>query len=152
MVYIILLILLGILFLVAELLLLPGVTMGTIMSVVCYGTAVWLAFTQHGATTGWVVVAIVALLSLVATIISLRSKTWQRFSLSQEIDSTSQPAPDHELKVGDRAQTLSRLSPMGKITCSGHIYEAKSLDSYIDPKTDVEVVSFENFTVIVRKI
>ena len=53
--------------------------------------------------------------------------------------------------VGDKATTLSRLSPMGKIQVGEKIYEAKSLDSYVDPRVEVEVVGFENFTVIVKK-
>ena len=41
---------------------------------------------------------------------------------------------------------------MGKVQIGGKIYEAKSVDVYIDQKQDVEVVGFENFNVIVRKI
>ena len=41
MFYIILLVLLGLLFLVAELLLLPGVSVGAILALVCYGSAVY---------------------------------------------------------------------------------------------------------------
>jgi membrane-bound ClpP family serine protease len=41
---------------------------------------------------------------------------------------------------------------MGKVNIAGKIYEAKSVDSYIDQRSEVEVVGFENFTVIVKKI
>ena len=92
------------------------------------------------------------LLSLVATIISLRAKTWQRFSLRQQIDSSSMPRPEEELHVGERGKTLSRLSPMGRIEIDGRIYEAKSLDAYVDPQREVEVVGFENFSVIVKVV
>ena len=47
--------------------------------------------------------------------------------------------------------TVSRLAPMGKVEIGGKIYEAKSMDSYIDPRREVEVVGFENFNIIVRK-
>ena len=39
---------------------------------------------------------------------------------------------------------------MGKIEVGGKIYEAKSLDAYVDPRREVEVVGFENFSVIVK--
>ena len=153
MFYIILLIVLGLLFLVAELVLLPGVSIGAILALVCYGSSIYLAFSDYGTVAGVVVILAILLLSLVATIISLRAKTWQRFSLNQRVDSSSMPStPDQELQVGDRGMTLSRLSPMGTVEVGGKVYEAKSLTAYVDPRREVEVVGFENFSVIVKTV
>lgn len=151
MFYIILLILLGVLFLVAELVFLSGSLLGTVLSLACYGGAAWIAFVQYGNTAGWIVIAIIAVVSLAATVVSLRAKTWQRLSLSQEIESSSMEQPDKNVAIGDKGVTVSRLSPMGKVEIAGKIYEAKSIDAYIDPKTEVEVTGFENFNVIVKK-
>ena len=152
MFYIVLLILFGVLFLVAELVLLPGVSVGALLALVSYGGAVYLSFREFGTVGGIIAITVVLLLSLVSTIVSLRSKTWQRFSLRQEIDSSSMPRPEEELHVGERGRTLSRLSPMGKVEIDGRIYEAKSLDAYVDPRREVEVVGFENFSVIVKPV
>ena len=151
--YIVLLILFGLLFLVAEIVLLPGVSIGAVLALVCYGSAVYLAFTDFGLWSGVAVIAVIALLSLLAVIISLRAKTWQRFSLKQEIRSSSMPVlPADELRIGDRGTTLSRLSPMGKVEIAGRTYEAKSTGAYVDPKCEVEVVGFENFSVVVKPV
>ncbi|MDE5695621.1 MAG: serine protease, partial [Alistipes sp.] len=115
MFYIVVLVLFGVLFLVAELVFLPGVSVGALLSLVCYGSAIYLAFSGFGVWTGAAVIGIIALLSLAATVVSLRAKTWQRFSLKQEISSSSMPRPEEELRAGDRGTTLSRLSPMGKV-------------------------------------
>lgn len=153
MFYIVLLVVFGLLFLVAELVLLPGVSIGAVLSLVCYGSSIYLAFRDFGPVTGVVLIVIILALSLVATVVSLRAKTWQRFSLKQEIRSSSMPvAPAEELQPGDRGVTLSRLSPMGKVEIGGRIYEAKSLGAYVDPQRDVEVVGFENFSVIVKTV
>lgn len=56
------------------------------------------------------------------------------------------------MQVGDRGVTLSRLSPMGKVEIGGRTYEAKSQGAYVDQQRDVEVVGFENFSVIVKTI
>ncbi|MDE6374425.1 MAG: NfeD family protein [Alistipes sp.] len=152
MCYIVILVLLGVFFLLAELVFLPGVSVGAILSLVCYGSAIYLAFSGYGPLTGALVVVAVVLLSLAVTVVSLRAKTWQRLSLRQEIRSSSMPRPEEELRAGDRGTTLSRLSPMGKVEIGGRIYEAKSLDSYVDPRREVEVVGFENFSVIVKTI
>lgn len=149
--YIILLILLGVLFCVAELLLLPGVTIGAILAVACYGGAVWYAFESLGTTAGIITIVVVLVVSLISVIFSLRAKTWQYFALRQQIDSTSMPKPEKELSIGAVGTTISRLSPMGKVNIGGKVYEAKSADVFIDQREQVEVVGFENFNVIVRK-
>lgn len=151
MLYIILLILFGVLFLVAELLLLPGVTIAALLALVSYGGAIWLAFRDYGPLAGTGVVVTILVLSVVAVVFSLRDKTWQRFSLQQEIRSSSMPEPEKEVPIGARGRSISRLSPMGKVEIGGRIYEAKSQDSYIDPRSEIEVVGFENFSVIVKK-
>ncbi len=153
MFYIILLIFFGVLFLVAELVLLPGVSIGALLSLVCYGSSIYLAFRDHGTVTGILVIVVILVLSLIAVVVSLRAKTWQRFSLKQEIRSSSMPVmPADVLKVGDRGTTLSRLSPMGKIEIGGQTYEAKSQGAYVDPQRAVEVVGFENFSVVVKPV
>ncbi len=152
MFYIVVLIVFGLLFLIAEVVLLPGITIGGVLALVCYGSSIYLAFRDYGPVTGCIAVAVVLLLSLLAIVLSLRAKTWQRFSLKQEIDSSSNAAPAGELRPGDRGTTVSRLSPMGKIEVGGRIYEAKSQGDYVDPKRAIEVVGFENFSVIVKEI
>lgn len=149
--YIILLLIFGVLFLIAELVLLPGVSIGALLSIVCYGSAIYLGF-DHSTTVGVVILVVAILSAIAASIFSLRAKTWQRFALKKEIQSQSMPSPDKELKTGDRGVTVSRLSPMGKVEIAGRMYEAKSVDAYIDPKQAVEVVGIENFSVIVKKV
>ena len=151
MFYIILLVFFGLLFLLAELVLLPGVSIGAILALVSYGGAIYLSFRDFGTMGGVVVIAVILLLSLLVVVVSLRAKTWQRFSLRQEIRSSSMPVmPAEELRIGDRGTTLSRLSPMGKVEIDGRIYEAKSTGAYVDPQREVEVVGFENCSVIVK--
>lgn len=150
MFYIVLLILFGLLFLVAEIVLLPGISIGAVLALVCYGSSIYMAFRDFGPGAGVVVILVILLLSIVLTVLSLRAKTWQRFSLEQKINSKSTPEPQNHLRVGDRGTTVSRLSPMGKIEIDGRVYEAKSQDIYVDPRREIEVVGFENFSVIVK--
>ncbi len=150
--YLILLTLLGLLFLFAELLLLPGVSVGALLALICYGSAIYLAFANFGSTVGIVVLVVILVLSLLAVIYSLRAKTWKRLSLKEQVSSSSMPSPAEELTVGARGHALSRLAPMGKVDFEGRIYEAKSLDAYIDARSEVEAVGFENFNVIVKKV
>ena len=147
---VVLLILLGVFFLVVELVFLQGVTIGVLLSLASYGSAIYLAFRSNGVMGGVIVIVIILLLSLIATIFSLRAKTWRRLALNDKLEGVSMQSPEHELVVGDKGVSLSRLCPMGKVNFNGKVYEAKSLDAYIDQRSEVVVVGFENFTVLVK--
>ncbi len=148
---IIFLVLLGVFFLVVELMFLPGVTIGTILSLVSYAVAVYMGFERFGFAGGAVTLAAAAVVSIAAVVVSLRAKTWRKLSLKQKIESSSMETPSDTVKVGQHGTTVSRLSPMGKVSIDGRIYEAKSIDAYVDQRSEVEVVGFENFTVVVRR-
>jgi membrane-bound ClpP family serine protease len=146
------LVLLGAFFLVAELVFLPGVTFGLILSLLSYGAAIYFAFARLGFVAGVVTIVIVAALSLLVTVLSLRAKTWQRLALKDKVTSKSMDTPAESVSVGARGRCVSRLSPMGKVDIDGKVYEAKSVDAYIDQRSEVEVVGFENFTVVVKRV
>lgn len=149
---VIFLILLGLFFLVVELIFLPGITLGTILSAVSYGAAIYLGFSRLGLIGGMIILFVIAALSLVATVVSLRAKTWQRLALNNKVDGQSNASPEEVVVVGAKGVTISRLSPMGKVEIDGKHYEAKSGGEYIDQRTEIEVVGFENSNIIVRKI
>ena len=147
---VIFLIVLGVFFLVAELVFLPGAALGVILSLASYAAAAYIGFMRMGMTGGFAIIAVIVILSLIATIISLRAKTWQRFALNSKVEGKSMETPSQDISIGARGMTISRLSPMGKVLIAGKEYEAKSTDAYIDQRKEIEVVGFENFTVIVK--
>lgn len=146
------LVVLGAFFLVAELVFLPGLTFGLVLSLMGYGAAIYLGFARLGFVGGIITLVVVVAISLLVTVLSLRAKTWQRLALNDKVDGQSMDTPSNSVNIGDKGVCVSRLSPMGKVNITGKIYEAKSVDSYIDQRSEVEVVGFENFTVIVKKI
>ena len=149
---VIFLVLLGLFFLVAELVFLPGAALGVILSLASYAAATYFAFVRIGMVGGFITLGIILLLSLIATIISLRAKTWQRFALKNKVEGQSMQTPAEEVKIGDFGVTISRLSPMGKVLIGGKEYEAKSAEAYIDQRTEGTGIGFENFTIIVKGI
>ncbi len=152
MITIIILILLAMLFLVAELILLPGVTLSGILSLICGGVAIYLGFLNFGPTIGWILVATEIVLMLLTIILSLRSNTWQRLALKQEVGSSASEPIEEQVALGTRGRTLSRLSPMGTVEIEGKIYEAKLLSGYVDPQCEVEVIGYENSHILVKRI
>lgn len=151
--FIIILVIVGVLLLVAELVLLPGLSVAGICSLIAFFGAVYIGFTSYGATGGYITIASIAVLAVTATALSLQSRTWRKLSLKSEVDGTSQPLPQEKISEGRIGRTVTRLAPSGNIVIDGETYEARSLgDSYVDPNTDVEVAGFENFTVIVKVV
>ena len=84
MFWIVLLIILGAIFLMAELVLLPGVSIGGILALGCNVAAGYFAFAWYGSTVGWITIGIIFLVAVLVTILSLRAKTWQKLSLHQQ--------------------------------------------------------------------
>ncbi len=104
---IILLIVCGLVFLFAELFLLPGLSVGAFLSLACYGGAVYVAFDRFSTETGLWCIAAIVVLSLIVIAVSLRSKTWRRLSLEQRITSSNREE-SMPVAVGERGRTVSR--------------------------------------------
>lgn len=147
------LIIVGAALLVVELVWLPGITLAGVGAAAADVAAVWLAFLWLGVGGGLLAIAAVLVAAGLAIWLTLRSNTWKKLSLKDNIEGTSQPLPqDAGVKAGDRGVAITRLAPMGKVSIGGKTYEAKSVDVYIDQRTEVQVVDFDNFNVIVTKI
>jgi membrane-bound ClpP family serine protease len=151
MLWITLLIILGLLLFLAELVLLPGITIAAVGAFCCLvGAAAW-AFVDGGLVVGFTVLGIIVGLLIVLTALFLRPRTWNRLALRTHIDSQVQPVEiDKQVEVGVQGTTLTRLAPMGKVQIGEQIFEAKSLDSYIDPRQQVRVIGYDNATLVVR--
>lgn len=151
MIWIALLILIGILLYIIELILLPGITVAAVGAFVSLVSAVVLGYSWYDGVWGTVILIITVALMVAMTIISLRSNTWRRFTLHTNVDSAAGEKAEASVSVGDVGTTITRLAPMGRVSIGGESYEAKSVDSYIDPREKVEVIAFENSQIIVRK-
>ena len=148
---IITLIIVGILLLVAELVLLPGISVAGIGAFLSLAVAAVYGFFLYGILGGSVVLAAIIIVA-VAVVVSLRANTWQRLSLKSTIDATSTPTPEqNDIRIGQRGETLTRLAPMGKVQVGDVTVEAKSVDAYIDPRQVVEVIGYDNTAVVVRR-
>ena len=149
--WITLLILLVLLLFRAELVLLPGITVAAVGAFCCLVGAVTWAFVGGGMVMGFIVLAVVVVMLVLLTILFLRPRTWNRFALKTNIESQVQPVEiEKQVEVGVQGITLTRLAPMGKVQIDGQIFEAKSLDSYIDPRQEVIVIGYDNATLVVR--
>ncbi|MDI9550750.1 MAG: serine protease [Bacteroidales bacterium] len=148
MALIITLIIVGILLLLIEMLVIPGIGFAGFLGLASLAGSCWYAFHQFGSTAGGMVTLIVVCMVAGMLYYALRGKTWKRLSLQETIDAKSTP-DESRIAVGDRGRTLTRLSPSGMAKIGELSCEVKSQDSMIDPDTEIEVILIEDNKIFV---
>lgn len=148
---IITLIILGILLIVAELVLIPGIFVTGILGLCSLGGSCYIAFMKYGQIGGIITVAVVLVLIITFTIIALRSKTWRKITLQTNIDSHIDGTPAEKgIAVGDEGVTITRLNPMGKAMINGKTNEVSTQGSIIDPEKEIVVTLIDDNKVFVK--
>jgi membrane-bound ClpP family serine protease len=147
---IIMLIIIGVVLLLAELLLIPGVGIAGILGLIALVGANFIAFYYHSQTVGIIVLIVSILICVVGMWYALRAKTWKRLSLKHEIEAKAIPLPEElGIHIGMRGKTLGRLIPAGKARFGNVDIEVYALQGVIDPGTEIEVVHIEDLRIFV---
>lgn len=107
------LIAIGLVLLILEFLVFPGVNVAGILGFACVVGAVWLAYSTMGTTVGHFTLLGTALCGFGVTYYVLRSKTWRRMQLHTQIDSTVEGV-DESIREGDTGVTQGRLAQWEK--------------------------------------
>jgi len=147
---IITLIILGIVLLLAELLLIPGVGVAGVLGLLALVGANFIAFYYHSQTVGVLVLIITIAICVLSVWYALRAKTWKRLSLKDEIESKAVPLPiEQGIHIGMRGKTLGRLIPSGKARFGTIDAEVYAFQGIIAPGTEIEVVQIEDLRIFV---
>lgn len=148
---ILMLILLGLVLLVVEIIFIPGTTLVGILGVAFAGLGVFLGFTVYGSEVGmWLLVG-TAVAGIASVLLSVRNKSWRRFSLDKSIDSR---VNEDEVLVplGARGVTISKLRPSGKADFDGRIFEVRTNGYHLEAGVAVRVHKIENRTIYVEPL
>ena len=147
---IITLICIGLLFVLLEVLVLPGGIAGIVGGgLVVVG--IILAYDNFGAIAGHLTLGGTLLVSVVLVIIAVRSNTWKRLTLNKEIDSRVNEM-EEKLEVGDKGKTVSRLAPMGKVDINDNFYEVYTHGEFIDQNEAIEIIKIQDNKIFVKQI
>jgi len=146
------LILFGIIFILVELLFIPGVGVAGLLGLASLAYACVYTFNNFGNTAGIWMTVIISIAVLFLIIYALRAKTWKRLELNTEIKDKLNTDAD-KVKVGDKGITITRLAPRGTAKFGEMSTEVKSADnSLVDPATEIEIVALDNNEIIVKPI
>lgn len=137
------LIIVGFLFLLLEILVLPGTNVAGFIGFALIAIGVWQAYASYGNLAGSLTLVGSVIFSGVALYYSLKSGTWKRAALNRSIDSKVNVIDATEIKIGDTGKAVSRLVPMGKAIINNVYFEVKTQGEFVDEGTEVEVLNIE---------
>ena len=143
------LILVGIILILVEILLIPGIGIAGILGLTSICGSAYYAFAHLGPWTGVIVTVVNIALLAVLIFYALRGKTWKRLELDTVIDKHTE---EEEVAVGDRGIAATRLGPIGTARINDKSYEVTSLEGMIDAGTRVEIVHIEHNKIYVRPV
>ncbi|RLD37659.1 MAG: hypothetical protein DRI74_06110 [Bacteroidetes bacterium] len=148
---ILLLIALGIIFLLLELLVVPGTTFIGIIGFISLALGVYQTFVIYGINWGVFALIATSIVSVLMLILSLRSKTWKKAMLSTSIKSKVNQ-DSKKISVGDEGITISRLTPMGKARFGNNFIEVSTFGDFLDPEMSIRIIEIKNNKIFVEPI
>lgn len=149
---IILLILLGLVLLLIEFAVIPGVTVAGIGGFLMLGGAVYIAFAELGLIPGFITLAVVLIAAPIMIYYFFKSQTGRKMILEKNIEGKVMLFDIEKIAVGDIGKTIGRLAPMGKAKVNGELVEAQSTGSFIDQNTAIKVLKIESNKIIVEPL
>jgi len=149
---VIILLLMGLLLMIAEVMVIPGVGFVGIFGFLLLILAVYFAY-EIDNNTGHIVLISGSISSIGILFLSLRANTWDRVALKTILKGKSNPNNYSELfSVGQKGKTTSRLNLVGKAIFGESVVEVKSYSDFVDNNVDIEIVKIEGTKITVKKV
>ena len=145
-----LVILLGIVLLLIEFLVIPGISVAGIAGFVLMILGLVASYHYHGPETGMYTLLVTAGVSIITIYYVFKKNTWKKVGLKSSIDSRHTPFDNTKIHAGDSGRTITRLAPIGKVIVNDIICEGKSLSGFINENTEIEVTKVLNTQLIVK--
>ena len=149
---IILLILLGLVLLLIEFAVIPGVTIAGIGGFLLLAASVYIAFSEYGTGAGFLTLTVVLIAAPAMVYYFFKSKSGKKMILESKIEGKVDAINEEKFKIGDFGKTIGRLAPMGKVKVNGEIVEAQSTGSFMDPNVEIVVLRIDSNKIIVEPL
>jgi membrane-bound ClpP family serine protease len=148
---IIILIVAGLLFLLLEVMVIPGSTVVGVAGFALIAFAVWESYRSFGIPTAHFILLGTIFFTILTIYFSLKSKTWNKIMLNTEVDGRVNELDTNHIKVGDSGITVSRLAPSGKAIFNDEYFEVHTNGEFIDQETNILVTHFLDNKVFVKR-
>ncbi|WP_133271258.1 NfeD family protein [Hymenobacter radiodurans] len=148
---VILLLLFGLLFLVVEVLFIPGTTLVGLIGFGLLVVGVWLGYRDLGSTAGHYALLFSVVAAGVMLYVGLRPKNLHRFALTDVNDSRVRDVRRPDMQPGTTGRALSALRPAGTVLFGEDRREAATRGEFLDAGTAVRVLRIEQNRIIVEQ-
>lgn len=145
------LVVVGMVFLLLEILVVPGSTVVGIVGAGMMVGGVYLSYSNFDAQIGHLTLAVTMIFIIVSMGVALKSKTWKKMMLNEEVKGKVNVVEEDVIKKYDEGITITRLNPMGKALINDEYYEVSSKDDYISENSPIVVVKVEGNKIIVKQ-
>lgn len=150
--FILTLIIIGQVLLFIELAIIPGLGIAGVLGLGAIAGSCYLSFANISTTAGIMIILINIILATIVVMLTLRKKTWKRFSLDTNIDAKiDTPIKEKGVSVGDTGTAITRLAPSGTAAINGNTLEVTTRGTLIDPQKSIEVTEISNNKVYVKE-
>lgn len=145
------LILLGVALIMAEIFLLPGISIAGFAGGIFMVGSIVYAFYYMNSTTGYITIVANIIICSFAFLYLIKSNALDRIALKTDIESKVDQSDLLQLKEGQKGTTLSRLNPIGKGIFGDIAIEVKSFSGeFIDTEQAIVIVKIDGNNVLVR--
>ncbi len=148
----ILLFLLGIILLIVEFLLIPGISIAGIGCLISFSICVFLAFKFFGTLIGIITLSAILIIVPLFLYFIFKGKAVKPMMLETDIDGKMKNVEDDLVKPGDIGETIGRLAPAGKAKINGITLEVRTNGIFVDPHTKIKVLKIEGNNVIIEPL
>lgn len=150
MTLIILLIILGILLMLAEIFVVPGIGIVGVIGLICLSAGVYFAYEESN-VTGHAALGGTVVLCAGLTYLAFKSSTWKKMMVKTELHGKTNSIEEHQIEAGNEGLSISRLAPMGKARINERIVEVKSFNDFIDEDEPIVVLRVEGNLIVVKQ-
>lgn len=146
------LIILGIVLLLIEFTILPGITIAGIGGFLLFVYSIYLSFTTYGNLVGFLTLAFILIISPILVLMLFKGKAGKVMVLNTVISGVANEIDEQKVKVGDIGVTIGRLAPMGKIKVNDEIIEVRSTGVFVNPGEKVKIIQIEKSLITVEPL
>ena len=145
------LIIFGLIFLLLELFIFPGVGVSGILGIASVISGIVIAF-YLDTTIGYLALLGSGIGVGLAAYLAFKFDSLSLMALKKEIKSKVNSNHLTDLKVHDEGISISRLSPMGKAQFSDFMVEVHSYNGFIDENTKIRIEQIKDNTIFVTNL
>ena len=145
---VIILILVGIAFVIVEVIFIPGTTILGLIGAFLIIFGIFMAYSDFGAQTGSAVLAATLFAGGLLTFLSFKAGVWGKFALKDVNKAKFNEEYRPHLSENDEGVAVSDLRPIGKAEFGERTFEVRTYGKMVKSGAKVKVVKIENDNIV----